>query len=206
MTDAQLQELKRRLGLSMAHPEAVTPWAETKRGTSLVIDWPRGAAFRDSFRCHQIFAMKIRTLSIRDVELEPHRVWNAFIDLLATEEYDELAPVQRAAHLVFWYESEVQNGGHLQFLENRGTRHLVETIEALGQLRAFCQQQVLKEASGVWLSCDRARIATAEGFCVAAMDGEFAAYDLRFGQCDPSLEKRLGEFLNKHQSSFVAIG
>jgi len=52
---------------------------------------------------------------------EPHMVWNAFVDLIATEDYADLSPLQRKAHLVFWYESEVQNGGHGQYFENQGS-------------------------------------------------------------------------------------
>jgi hypothetical protein len=57
--------------------------------------------------------MILRKLSKREVESEPFQIWNAFIDLLAMEDYRDLNPVQRAAHLVFWYESEIQNGGPL---------------------------------------------------------------------------------------------
>jgi len=79
-------------------------------------------------------------------------IWNAYVDLLAMEPYDELAEEQRPAHLVFWYESEVQNGGHLQYFENRGTEHLGETVEALGVLDASCQQQILREAGSYFLA------------------------------------------------------
>ncbi len=58
-------------------------------------------------------------LTKSDVEEKPYCIWNAFVELLASHDYNELSPRQRAAHLVFWYESEVQNGGHLQFSENR---------------------------------------------------------------------------------------
>jgi hypothetical protein len=65
--------------------------------------------------------MKTRTLTKGEVEKEPYRVWNAYVDLLAVEDHRDLVPEQRAVYLVFWYESEVQNGGHLQYFENRGT-------------------------------------------------------------------------------------
>jgi len=48
-------------------------------------------------------------------------VWNAFVDVLAMEEYADLDPVQRIPHLCFWYDSELQNGGHFQYFENRNT-------------------------------------------------------------------------------------
>jgi len=64
--------------------------------------------------------MKTRMLTKPQVDAEPFRIWNACVDLLATEDYRDLGKEQRPAHLVFWYESEVQNGGHLQYFENRG--------------------------------------------------------------------------------------
>jgi hypothetical protein len=149
--------------------------------------------------------MKIRILSKRDVDEEPFQVWNAFIDLLAMEDYQDLTPEQRAAQLVFWYESEVQNGGHLQFFENRGTQQLDETIEALGLLGATCQQTVLREASEAWLSRSRPGIETVEKFCATALEGEFKEFDSRFHKCAPPLCTKLEEYLNNRRSSFVVI-
>lgn len=67
--------------------------------------------------------MITRSLTKQEVEAEPFRVWNAYVDLLAMEKYGALSREQRPAFLVFWYESEVQNGGHFQYFENRGTEH-----------------------------------------------------------------------------------
>ena len=149
--------------------------------------------------------MTIRKISKSDVDAEPYCVWNAFVELLAMEAYQDLTPEQRAAHLVFWYEHEVQNGGHLQFFENRGTEHLGETIEALTLLGAVSQQRILGDAGKVWLTRARPRIPNVEEFCEDAIDGEFAALDSRFGQCEPPLQKNLEDFLRQHQSSFVVI-
>jgi len=164
-----------------------------------------GAALQNHWFGGKVLVMKIRTLTRREVEAEPYSIWNAFVNLLAMEQYPDLTLEQRAAHLVFWYENEVQNGGHLQFFENRGTEHLSETIEALGLLGAACQQQVLRDAGDLWLSRFRSSIESVEEFCETALDGEFAAFDTRFGECDPPLQKKLEEFLNQRQSSFVVV-
>ncbi len=149
--------------------------------------------------------MKTRTLTKREVEAEPYRVWNAYVDLLAMEDYRDLAPEQRAAYLVFWYESEVQNGGHLQYFENRGTKHLAATVEALGSLGASCQQQVLREAGDLWQSRERQRIQTVEEYRETALEGEFDAFDSRFHACSPTLQQSLEAYLEGHQSSFVTV-
>src|SRR5262245_3601206 len=149
--------------------------------------------------------MIIRSLTKDEVAAEPFRVWNAFVDVLAMEDYGDLSPEQRPAHLVFWYESEVQNGGHFQYFENRGTEHLAATIEALGLLGATCQQQVLREAGELWLSRSRPRVQTAQEFCDTALEGEFDAFDSRFHACSPSLQHGLETHLERHQSLFVSV-
>ena len=85
--------------------------------------------------------MIIRKLNRDLVRAKPYEVWNSFVDILATEKYENLDDVQRVAHLCFWYDSEVQNGGHLQYFENRGTGLLDKTLAALGALGAGCQQK-----------------------------------------------------------------
>jgi hypothetical protein len=146
-----------------------------------------------------------RKLTRAAVEAAPYEIWNCFVNLLAMEDYRDLDPVQRPAHLIFWYEHEVQNGGHLQYFENRGSQRLDETIAALGTLRAPCQQQILREAGDLYLSRSRRRFQTAEEFCSAALQGEFSEYDRRLYACKPSLPDFLDAYLRLHQSEFVII-
>lgn len=149
--------------------------------------------------------MEARKLSRRDVEAEPSCIWNAYVDLLAMAKYEDLDPVQRAAQMVFWYDSEVCNGGHLQYFVNRGTEYLTQTTEALGLLRAGCQQQVFREACELFLSRKREPIRTLQQFSEAALEGEFSQLDSRFYDCVPALEQCLEAYLNQHQSSFVLV-
>ena len=149
--------------------------------------------------------MILRSLTKQEVEAEPFRVWNAFMDVLTMEDYDDLSPEQRPAHLVFWYESEVQNGGHFQYFENRGTEQLAATVEALGLLGAICQQRILREAGERWLSRSRPRIQTAQEFCDTALEGEFESFDSCFHACSPTLHECLELYLERHQASFVRV-
>ena len=149
--------------------------------------------------------MITRQVAKQEAEVRPYIVWNAFVDLIATTNYRDLNAVQRPAHLVFWYESEVQNGGHLQYFENLGTEHLTETIDALHILGAVGQQQVLQEAAKVLQSRPRLPIQTVEEFCETALSGEFSVLDRRFHECLPSLVQCLQAYLNRHKSSFVVI-
>lgn len=146
-----------------------------------------------------------RSLTKQEVETEPYRIWNAFVDLLAMEDYGQLSREQGPPHLVFWYESEVQNGGHFQYFENRGTEYLAATVEALGLLGAAGHQQVLREAGNVWLSRDRTPVQSVQEFCDIALEGEFDWFDSRFHDCSPSLQECLEAYLMQHQASFVSI-
>ncbi|MEK7780194.1 MAG: DUF4375 domain-containing protein, partial [Verrucomicrobiota bacterium] len=141
----------------------------------------------------------------RDGESEPFRIWNAFVDLLSMEDYSELSIEQRPAYLVFWYESEVQNGGHFQYFENRGTEQLVATVEALGLLGATYQQKILREAGELWLSRSRSHAQSTQEFCDAALQGEFESFDSRFHACSPNLQESLEAYLEQYQSSFVSV-
>ena len=149
--------------------------------------------------------MPTAQLTTQEVEADAFCVWNSFVNLLAEYSYEELSAEQRPAHLVFWYESEVQNGGHLQYFENRGIEHLAETIAALGLVGASCQQQLLQDASTLFFSHPRKPIDSVEEYVSIAMEDEFGSFDQRFGLCSPSLVSCLENYLETHQSMFVTI-
>src|SRR5512140_3681630 len=117
--------------------------------------------------------MKIRKLTREAFERRPYEAWNAFINLISTEQYTDLNAVQRIAQLCFRYDSEVQNGGHLQYFENVGIALLNQTISALGALGADCQKRVLQHASRLFLSKSRSRIETREVYIRSSLVGEF---------------------------------
>lgn len=134
-----------------------------------------------------------RTVAAAALRREPHLVWNAFIDLLALEDYDDLSPLQRKAHLVFWYESEVQNGGHGQYFENQGCRRLREAIAALCELGLACQAAVLSRAADIL----DAGTAFPEGLA--------EELDRAFHACAPSATAALERHLATHQDDYVSI-
>ena len=143
-------------------------------------------------------------LASRDVEADSNLIWNEFIGVVACD-YEELEARQRPAHLVFVYESEVQNGGHLQYFENAGTSRIQETVDALKLLDATCQALVLKEAAEVYAVPSREHPKTVEEYVAAALEEEFSSYDERFHECSPSLIECLQTHLHLHQDWFVCV-
>ena len=136
---------------------------------------------------------------------EPHLIWNAFIDLIALADYEELSEIQRVAHLAFWYESEVQNGGHLQYFENRGTAQVDETLAALETLGAHCHRKVLQAAAGHIYSNRRDKVFTVEEYISRASEGEFEKYDSAYGECQPEMNDYLEAYLQANLNEFVEL-
>ncbi|MDD5259817.1 MAG: DUF4375 domain-containing protein [bacterium] len=132
-----------------------------------------------------------RSLNRSEYSLSPHLAWNAFIDLLAMSDYSQLTPIQQVAYLVFWYESEVQNGGHGQYFENRGIGMLQETLSALEQLGGYSQRNVLSEAFGI--------------FKQNAVEFNEDPFDKAFHECSPNIQVLLEQYLKKWFEEFIEL-
>lgn len=48
---------------------------------------------------------------------EKDTIWNRFIDEICDRDVATLSPVQKKAVLCFWYDTEMQNGGHSGYLD-----------------------------------------------------------------------------------------
>ena len=132
------------------------------------------------------------------LQQEPYLAWNAFIDLLAMEEYDDLTAVQRRAHLVFWYDSEVQNGGHGQYFENRGVNRLAETVASLRILGLPCQAQVLSRAIAAFDAAE-----PGSDWVDVLHDGFIEELDAEFHRCTPTVTEALEQHLADHADEYV---
>ena len=147
-----------------------------------------------------------RKVSRRLLEEKAYIVWNEFVDILAMSQYAHLSTKQRPAHLVFWYYSEVENGGHMQYFENRGTARITETVAALELLGCSCHAKVLTGAVTQLKSRPRSRIRSVEEYVETALQGEFDRFDDEYAKCQPTLDKALEGYLARNQSEFVLVG
>lgn len=117
-------------------------------------------------------------------------------------DYDDLVPSQRPAHLVFWYESEMQNGGHLQYFTNRSEGG-EETIRSLGVLGADAQAQVLEKALARWRSAARLPPADAQEYVAIALENELEDLDRAFHECPIQLLDVLKRHFAEHEADFI---
>jgi hypothetical protein len=116
------------------------------------------------------------------------------------EPYEDLSPLQRKAHLAFWYDSEVNNGGHAQYLDNLGNDRVPETIEALKDLGGGHFADVLSEVFEAHMK-ETGRIdnwSEATSQRVAELDSVF--YSAR-----PTIPELLERYLEANERAFVEI-
>jgi len=141
---------------------------------------------------------------MKSQDADSDQLWNDFIERIS-DPNEPLDEIQRPAQLAFLYESEVQNGGHLQYFENVGAEKVGETVAALKLLGAGRQETILRESGQVFLGMSRERAKTAEEYVAAAREGEFDRFDKSFGACSPTLIECLERYLKAHLGSFFTV-
>lgn len=146
-----------------------------------------------------------RELTISQIEKEPWIVWNSFVDLLAMEDYDDLTSTQRVASSLFWYDSEVQNGGHLQYFLNHGIEHVKTTLDALQSIGNKDFQDILKTVLNKYNSLDLTDIDDVEDYVEEALEDHFGEMDGKYYSVEPTIQSILEEYLEKNKNEFILI-
>jgi hypothetical protein len=136
-------------------------------------------------------------------ERNPNLVWNSFVASLASSDFEGLNANQRKAHLVFHYESEVQNGGHLQFFENRPASLIDQTVLALASLGATQHSKVLKAAAVLWRSHSRGSPRSVKEYVKAASQEEFRELNQTFYGLNPTITEALEKYLDANIDTFI---
>jgi hypothetical protein len=146
-----------------------------------------------------------RFLRREDVERDPDLIWHEFIKLLAYSQIEELDATQLSAHLAFWYDSEVQNGGHHQFFANHSTELVPQRIEALQALGAPEQAALLKAAFDRWNTERRRKPRTTAEYVAIARMAEFEDLDAKYYSVRPSITELLEKCLEANRGAFIEL-
>ena len=104
------------------------------------------------------------------------RLW-ALVSYLAEHAVDQTRTELRPFWLVYMYDSEVLNGGHLQYFHNQGTDGVMETIEALHRIGAHEHAALLVECWAKIRERPVSRVASLEEYSQLAGERSFAAED-----------------------------
>jgi len=152
--------------------------------------------------------MEPRIVKQSEVDNAPYIIWNIFIDIVACGDMSDMSDIQKKAALCFWYDSELQNGGHLQYFENtsvNGVTDYQEVVAALKQLGAIQQAEILSKAISVRDTEKRGFIKTVNEFADRAREGLYDSLDKEYYDCSPDIVSLLQNMLEKHQSEFITI-
>ncbi len=146
-----------------------------------------------------------RKVNRNEYEAESYLAWNAFVDLLAIEDFDDLTEIQRNAFLLFWYDSEVHNGGHFQYFVNSAGNRAKDTILALSTLNMHCLSKVLQQAYDYVSLNPIDEIDSADDFVIQASDVNFRKFDESFYRCGKIPMDYLESYLEKHFEHFIEL-
>jgi hypothetical protein len=116
-----------------------------------------------------------------------------------------LNDVQRLPQLVFRYESEVQNGGHLQFFENQRDELIQPTVEALVVVAAVPFADILRNAVNCWRSRKPRKLADVADCISAAKEGEFSDLDRAYYDQRPTMISFLESYVAANFSELIVV-
>jgi len=111
--------------------------------------------------------------------------WNRFIEEICYRELTELTPIQRDAVMCFWYDAEVNSGGHSGFFDCYPDMDLIALETAL---RTVSTQEI----------ADNLRNAIAAG-----QEDDYAAADDLFYAFSPQLADYIEAFVIKNKEQIL---
>ena len=129
--------------------------------------------------------------------------WNTMNDMCALSELNDLTPTQRVAHLVYWYMSEVENGGHYQYFLNKVHFDHDEVIRALEAVGATEQVTILGDSLTTVRASTLGAPQTVEEYLEGEEEADLSLYDTAFFACHRSVFQCLQDYLDKHEEEFI---
>ena len=112
--------------------------------------------------------------------------WNHFIETVCSRSPEELSLVQRVAVLCFWYDAEMNSGGHSGYFDCYPDTDPDELALAITKVS---RQEI------------------ADNYRKAVSDGEddgFEATDMAYYHFSPSLSECLMEFVEQHKAEIFS--
>jgi hypothetical protein len=129
--------------------------------------------------------------------------WNTMNDMCALSDINNLTPVQRVAHLAYWYMSEVENGGHYQYFLKKADYDHYEVVRALEATGAAEQVVILSDALKTVRATPLGTPQTVAQYLEAEEAADLSRYDTAFADCKRSVFECLQDHLDKHEGEFI---
>ena len=144
-----------------------------------------------------------RKLTRKEAKEKEYLIWNAFVDLVTMEKECNLSEIQMHGKRAFDYDSEIQNGGHLQYFENYKHKDHNQVIESLLELNEIKQANLLEQALAIYNKKERPIIKDSIEYSKIALEGEFDELDLQYYKENPPLTEFMEEYIHIHSNQFV---
>jgi hypothetical protein len=119
--------------------------------------------------------------------------WNACLELLSYP-FDGLDPVRRTAAMVFYYDGQVQNGGHSLHFDFKADEE--ELLRALEEMGAHGQARILAEARYLKRGADEG--SEDEDYAAEAIED----LDRRYYALEPDIPALLAAYFEAHPGEF----
>lgn len=129
--------------------------------------------------------------------------WNTMNDMCGLSDIKDLTPVQRVAHLAYWYMSEVENGGHYQYFLNKAHYDHDEVVRALATICATEHVAILSDALKTVRKNPLGTPQTVEEYLAGEETADLSEYDMTFAGSKRSVFQCLGDYLDKQEGEFI---
>lgn len=155
------------------------------------------------------------------VESRPYEKWNSMLELIANTEIDDMTQIQKNIAFCLRYDSEVHNGGHIQYFTNFKATYLHETLIALVEIGAINQMEILQSFTNLNNDLELEDISTKEEFISKVLVGYdytfidekkedlFEQYilkwDNKYYECNPSVIDLLEKYFQENEQEFIEI-
>jgi hypothetical protein len=128
--------------------------------------------------------------------------WNETVDYWVESDLSELPETHQQMFAAFFYDAEVNNGGHLQYFQNRGVGEATLVQNALDYLNAPELRSNFDRALQKYRAQQRPPIRSLEEYSEIAKEGEFNDEDDKFYSVKPGLWDLIEEEVIGNQSTY----
>ncbi len=103
------------------------------------------------------------------------------------------------------YDSELQNGGHLQYFENHRKNDYFEVINSLKAIGAEKQSSLLLKTSVIFLGKKRKPIKSVQSYIKKTENDEYSKFDSEYYHIKPDVNFYLEEYLKNNLNEFIEL-
>lgn len=146
------------------------------------------------------------------LQKDPQLLWKTFIKFLSKSDTTQMNDIQMAAQLPFWYDFDIQKGGHLNYFESKYEKLgeklnvlIMATLDALKIIGADKQAEILGKAADVYFCKPRQHPKDPDEIAQIGLEGEFEKFDIEYGQTMPEIKDWLEKYLMDHKDDFVKV-